>query len=445
MSKKTKGSKGKKPEKMPNGADMNSHQKKIEEFQLDVDPAKIETDLQIEEPNEIHSHSDGVTGPQPVEEIRVAAAQAAAEDPTRTPVEQRKDHKKRSRKKGRKNKWFFRGVWLAIIVLIGIGIAQFCITCLNDLLAFGKPSNEVTIELKKGATTEEVADILAENGLINNKWAFCTYSKMTKSDGHYEYGTFQLNTNMDYQGLINNLQESSNRVDVVKITFTEGMQVTEMAKKLEKAGVCTSDEFIEAVNNKALFEKFEFISDIKNKEGREYFLEGYLFPDTYEFYKNEGAQDALEKILNNTSNKLTAKLYKKAEKMHMTMDEVITMASMIQKEAADKKDMYNISSVFHNRLNSDSYMYLNSDPTIWYPYLTEKKMPEGYEGAYNTYTHPGLPIGPISNPGLSAIEAALDPADTNYYFFCHSKEGTPYYAETEEEHINNEYAAGLLP
>ena len=217
-----------------------------------------------------------------------------------------KGHKKRDRKKGKKNRWFFRGVWLAVLVLVGIGIASFAITCLNDMLAFQKDSKEVVVELKKGASTNEVADELIDKGVIHNKWAFCTYASFTKSEGTFEYGTFTLNTAMDYEAIINNLQLSGGRVETVKITFTEGMSVSQMGAKLEEAGVCTQQEFEDATNQKDNYMSYEFINDIKDKEGRAYFLEGYLFPDTYEFYKNEGAENAIEKMLNNTKDKLTA-------------------------------------------------------------------------------------------------------------------------------------------
>lgn len=415
-----------------------------ERFRLDLDDQPVKDSLEMSD-NEIRSHSNG-EGPVAPEGFRPPPVHQPAVKATAPGAAFEKGHKKRDRKKGKKNRWFFRGVWLAVLVLVGIGIASFAITCLNDMLAFQKDSKEVVVELKKGASTNEVADELIDKGVIHNKWAFCTYASFTKSEGTFEYGTFTLNTDMDYEAIINNLQLSGDRVETVKITFTEGMSVSQMGAKLEEAGVCTQQEFEDATNQKDNYMSYEFINDIKDKEGRAYFLEGYLFPDTYEFYKNEGAENAIEKMLNNTKDKLTATLYKKAEKANMSMDDVITMASMIQAEAANKKDMYVISSIFHNRLDAgveNGFGYLNSDPTIWYPYLSEEDMPEGFEGAYNTYTHVGLPVGPIDNPGLSAILAALEPEKTDYYYFCHDKDGKAYYAVTEAEHENNKAQAGL--
>lgn len=446
MSEKKNGSNGNHPKKQngtaKNSAGSQNLQDKMKSFNMDHDDQKVKENLKMN--NDIRSHSDG-KGPVSPEAFKLPPELQTGAGASESEASY-KAHRKRSRQKGRKNRWFFRGVWFSVLILIGVGMASFCLNCFNDLLAFQKPSNEVVVELKKGMSTDQIADILMEKDVIRNKWAFCTYSSVTGSDGYYEYGTFTMTTDMDYEAIINKLQVSGNTVETVRITFQEGMQVTEMGAKLEEAGVCTQEEFEEAANDKSLFGSYEFIDEIKEKEGRAYFLEGYLFPDTYDFYKNEGAASAIEKMLNNTQLKLDTEIYKKADKMGMTMDEVITLASMIQAEANGKQDMLNISSIFHNRLDAGVYGgfgYLNSDPTIWYPYLSEKDMPSGYEGDYNTYTHVGLPIGPICNPGLSAIKAALDPADTNYYYFCHAKDGTAYYAATEWEHENNKAMAGL--
>ncbi len=423
----------------------NPQQNQPEEarFQMDEDGQQATSNLNLDG-NDIQSNSNG-EGPMP------AQAYQKPVQPTPTAqvlpaYEQQKRHKKRNKRKGRKNRWFFRGVWLVVLVMFGVGVARFAMVCLNDLLAFHKPSNTVLVELEEDASTEEIADALMAQDVIRNKWAFCMYSKFTNSDGDYEAGTFQLTTDMDYEVLINTLQAVSSTVEIVTVTFREGLQATEMGALLEESGVCTQAEFEDAVNDQELFANYEFVSAIENGSERAYFLEGYLFPDTYDFYVGEGATNSIQKLLANTNVKLTDDLYERAKELGMTMDEVITMASMIQAEAANEADMRVISSVFHNRLNAgdaSAYRYLNSDPTIWYPYLTQDEMPSGYAGAYNTYTHAGLPLGPICNPGMAAIEAALEPDDTGYYYFCHSKDGIPYYAATEAEHEQNLAAAGL--
>lgn len=231
----------------------------------------------------------------------------------------------------------------------------------------------------------------------------------------------------------------------VRITFPEGTDVVEAALKLEENGVCSKDEFISAVNDTASDNKF--IQSITNPEERPYLLEGYIFPDTYDFYIGEGGQAALGRFLKNTEAKLTDDMYARADELGMTMDEVITLASIIQKEASPEV-MAKVSSVLHNRLESPSYPRLQCDATYLYlkdsvkPYLGEENA-DRYDKFYNTYDCFGLPSGAITNPGIAAINAALYPEDTDYFFFVTDSNGNYYFAKTYAEHLENCKTAGL--
>ncbi len=227
--------------------------------------------------------------------------------------------------------------------------------------------------------------------------------------------------------------------NTVKITFPEGYTVTQMAKLLEENNVCTFDSFLAAVNNTTEME-YQFLNGIDNTEERAFILEGYVFPDTYEFYFEEGGEKALSRFLKNTEAKLTDEMYTQAEALGYTMDEIIAIASVIQKEADVEGEMSKVSSVIHNRLNA-SYNRLECDVTIHYlekyvkPYLTGDV--NRYNELYNTYKCYGLPAGPICNPGIAAIEAALNPEDTDYMFFVTDADMNYYYAATYEEHLVN--------
>lgn len=235
--------------------------------------------------------------------------------------------------------------------------------------------------------------------------------------------------------------------NTVTVTFPEGYTVTQIAKLLEENGVCSSESFLAAVNDASQLD-YRFIKHIKNESKRVFSLEGYVFPDTYEFYLNESAEKALSRFLNNTEKKLTDEIYQRADKLGYSIDEIITIASVIQKEAGIKKEMNKVSSVLHNRLN-DSYNKLECDVTINYlkkyvaPYLGEENT-DKYDEYYNTYKRKGLPVGAICNPGVEAINAALEPADTKYMFFVTDKTDTEkyYYAETYQEHLDNCKKAG---
>ncbi|MDR0314837.1 MAG: endolytic transglycosylase MltG [Oscillospiraceae bacterium] len=231
----------------------------------------------------------------------------------------------------------------------------------------------------------------------------------------------------------------------VRITFPEGFTVFQTANLLEEKGICSAEDFMEAANS--LPKNFELTSNLKNAKNRIFKLEGYLFPDTYDFYKGEGAQNALWRFLKNTQIKLSKKDMARAKELGYSMDEVITLASVIQAEAGTPDEMKKVSSVFHNRLNS-SYGRLESDATVLY--IKEKLaavIPEKDRGAhyehYSTYGENGLPVGAICNPGRSAIDAALYPDHTNYMFFVTGKEdGKYYYANTFEQHKKNVKLAG---
>ncbi len=232
----------------------------------------------------------------------------------------------------------------------------------------------------------------------------------------------------------------------VRITFPEGSTVTQIAELLAQNEICTVEEFIAAANN--INSENSFVSSIKNPDERPFLLEGYIFPDTYDFYVGEGAQKALSRFLENARSKLTADMYKRAEELGFSMDEILTIASIIQEESFTAESMKNVSSVLHNRLNSDSFPKLQCDVSIFYlnlyvdPYVSQEKKGT-YDALYSTYECNGLPAGPITNPGIEAINAALYPADTDYYFFLTDENKNYYYAETFAQHLENRKIAGV--
>lgn len=238
--------------------------------------------------------------------------------------------------------------------------------------------------------------------------------------------------------------ETTTEDPTVRITFPEGYTAKQIAEKLEENSVCSAKEFMALLQGDYVSTlTYSFISEIPNPEDRAFVLEGYIFPDTYDFYKGEGAEAALTRFLDNTEIKLTEEYKARAEETGYTMDEILNLASIIQEEASDPKEMPYVSSVLHNRIESYDYGMLQCDVTINYvneciidsPYFSGDT--EKYSELYNTYKCTGLPAGPICNVGIAAIEAALYPADTNYFFFVTDESWNYYYAETYEEHQEN--------
>lgn len=358
-------------------------------------------------------------------------------------------HELRNKEKGRKNKRFFRLMWLSMVIMVSALLAKYAVSGLDDMLAVGRQNVSVTVEIPKDASSSQVAQLLYSAGAIRDVDFFRLYAYLTKAPKTYGGGSYQITTGMDYLALINSIQSTKNRVDTVKVTFPEGATALEIADKLEKSGVCTSKAALAAMSGTQLDDSFSMLQAITNSSQRYYRLEGYLFPDTYEFFKNEDPAQAVQKMVSNCNGKLTKQIRDKATEEGMTVDQLLTLASMIQSEAADKQDMYNVSSVFHNRLDSKKaeLHHLDSDPTTYYPYRTQALVPANirstYKSRYDTYTVEGLPPGPICNPGTEAVDAALNPASTNYYYFCHDKSGKAYYASTAAQHQANLKKAGL--
>ena len=232
----------------------------------------------------------------------------------------------------------------------------------------------------------------------------------------------------------------------VRVTFPEGFTVVQIAEKLEENGVCTAADFLAAAQDPAALEAQGFT--VENAAERPFVCEGYVFPDTYDFYRGEGAARALRRFLSNAAGKYGAELQARCAAAGYTLDEILTIASIIQEEAGDPAEMPKVSAVLHNRLNSAQFPKLQCDVTG--VYLREYVRPQVAEDAYdayvelyNTYHCAGLPAGPITNPGMEAVNAALSPADTNDYFFITDADGVYHYAETWEEHQENCARAGL--
>lgn len=371
----------------------------------------------------------------------------------------KKAEKKELKAKNKYNRRYFRWFWIISVLIVGAMLSVFIITGMNDLLAINRTdSSKVKIEIPENPTLDDVAETLAKNKIIEQPSYFKMFATITKSADDFTQGTYEISKNMDYEAIINYLLSSNNRTDTVKVMITEGQNVIEVANTLkEKGAISSTDKFLELCASDNFDDDFSFLKEIKNGSDRYYKLEGYLYPDTYEFYKNEDAESAIYKFLNNYETKINEKrdvngydklmtvnkLIEESDSKY-SLDQIMTIASIIQAEAADVDDMYNVSSIIHNRLTANADMGVSNlglDSTKFYPYRSAVDVPDGkgknYTSKYDTYSKSGLPAGPICNPGMDAILAAINPNDTNYYYFCHDKDGNAYYASTIYEHEAN--------
>lgn len=247
------------------------------------------------------------------------------------------------------------------------------------------------------------------------------------------------------------IEETSRRVTqeatgkkTVKIGFAEGRTLTEIFKILDEYEVADFDELMETAENYD-FSYYPLVSKIASNPNRCFTLEGYLFPSTYEFYTNSKPQDAIGKFLRGGKANITDQMMAQASALGYTMDEVLTVASIVEKEGGKSSEVAKIAAIIYNRLEAG--MKLQMDSSIYYierhvkPYLSGDI--NRYNSYYNTYKCKALPAGPICNPGLKTINAALNPADVDYLYFCHDENANYYYAKTYEEHLENLKLAGI--
>jgi hypothetical protein len=379
----------------------------------------------------------------------------------------------RKRKKRRKKKKYtnhtrtmghvFLGVVLSVAAIcVGVFLAWKVIVGLMDYTGMAKKSHEADIVIDSTMNVDDIAETLHENGIIEMPWLFKTYINMKDEAEGFLDGEYTVNSTMSYSNIITLLKTVRQYTNTVTVMIPEGYNAQQIGQLLEENLVCRADDFEKYYRSK--LEKYDFEEQITVTENRFYALEGYLFPDTYEFYviddlpdkpsmdTSQYAKQAAEKMYSNFQNKITKKMYARAKELGMTFDEVVTLASIIQKEGTNEENMANISSVFHNRLeNMYEYPHLQSDTTDNYiedvirPNIPSSSLAlyENVITAYDTYTCEGLPAGPICSPGLEAINAALYPAETDYYYFLSSSDGVFYYASTVEKHEQNIIDAAL--
>lgn len=298
------------------------------------------------------------------------------------------------------------------------------------------PEEQIAFEIPKGSGTKAIAELLKSEGIIKYPFLFQLLSKFHGYDGAYRSGTHMIAKGLEYEQLMKIL---SSKPVSVKVTIPEGYTYNQIVDLLAKNKLIDKDEF----NRVAATEKFEykFLEGVPAGEKR---LEGFLFPDTYEFELNTSPKEIIETILNNFNNKFKEEYYKKAEELGMTPYEIVILASIIEREAkyADERDV--ISGVFYNRLNhkDQTLRKLQSCATIQYIYLNKTgeikeiitEEDTKIDDPYNTYMYEGLPPGPISCPGESAIKAALYPDDNDYIYFAARGDGTHQFSKTYKEH-----------
>ena len=336
--------------------------------------------------------------------------------------------------------------YMVVVLVVAVFISIFVIRVGNDVFAFVKSDEAVDVTIPEDADIGDVADVLADNGIINYPGIFKMYASLKKDKGPFVAGDYTISPSMSYDELRRAFKEQV-VTGTVWITIPEGYTTDEIIDLMVENGIGEREKYIDVINNHDF--DYWFIDELENsqlKDGRVYRLEGYLFPDTYEFYKASSEETVINRLLARFDEVFVEDYKTKAKELGYTVDEILTIASLVEKEAGGAGDYMYVSSVFHNRLNNPTYYpRLESDATTVYAIqVSTGKRPDTvtpednkFEHPYNTYINEGLTPGPITNPSASAIRYALYPAKTGYYYFITDNAGKVYYGTGITEHKQN--------
>lgn len=329
---------------------------------------------------------------------------------------------------------------LCVIIAAVIGLGSFL-----ALEVGGKLNHTVTLNISKGSSAYDIANELENSGAIKSALLFRTFCKIKGYGSDFKYGRYEIKKGSSYEKIAAALSKQG-EMNVCRVTIPEGTGIYDYVKNvngnnvtvpgigsiLEKSGVCTKQDFYDAVSKTELS---GYILSDANKDKAYLPLEGYLFPDTYEFYaydSKECAALAVEKMIENMRTKFTSQMVERAQEIGMSVNEVLTLASILQMEAGNAGDaMPKVAAVFYNRMNRGEE--LGSSPTCYYGNAFQND-----DGRYNTYEIQGLPPGPLCSPGMTAINAVLYPEKdfTGYYYFVTDSSGKFYFHRTYNEQVN---------
>ena len=346
-------------------------------------------------------------------------------------------------------------IYVAGVLLVSLLLAFFAWRVLDDVCGLTAKNELVNVVIEPGASIAEIADQLKTGGLIRYPILFDLYCRIAHAQNRIVPGTYELNKTYDYHALVNSMSGSGKRATVT-LMIPEGYTCEDIYAIMESNGVCSAEKLREAAATTDF--DFRFLEDVPMDAPNR--LEGCLFPDTYEFYLNDEPGNVLKKLLQNTDRKLTDDLWEALDDLNaalrtrkasagfsqseitngdLRMYDVLNVASLIEKETAGASENATIASVVYNRLCSKSYPLLNIDATIQYALQERKEVLSDadklIDSPYNTYKYPGLPVGPIANPGLLAIRGALFPQSTDYYFYALGKDGKHVFTRTYQEHL----------
>lgn len=361
-------------------------------------------------------------------------------------------HSHAARKKG--------GAWkilLVLVVLLVLAAGAALLFARSEINGRTTDAEPVTVSIQQGSGVSAIAQKLKDAGVIRSAYLFRWYVGQKGTAAKLQYGDFALTPGTGYDDLITALSTYA-KAETVRVTIPEGTTAIAIAQKMEAAGLCSAEDFLKEANEGDFSEYtfWQYVPDDADAPDRFMKCEGYLFPETYEFLKDDTVHNYVATFYAQFDAQITDEMYAELKKQDMTLPQLITLASFVQEEAGNSQDS-NVAQVFRNRLaegspyprlqsNTSSYIQSDADNNYLWNWVAPyyggwDNIPENIVAAYDTYSCKGLPAGPISNPGLAAIQAALDPQPDedakDAYFFVTDLKGNYYYARTLSEHNAN--------
>ena len=361
-------------------------------------------------------------------------------------------HSHAARKKG--------GAWkilLVLVVLLVLAAGAALLFARSEINGRTTDAEPVTVSIQQGSGVSAIAQKLKDAGVIRSAYLFRWYVGQKGTAAKLQYGDFALTPGTGYDDLITALSTYA-KAETVRVTIPEGTTAIAIAQKMEAAGLCSAEDFLKEANEGDFSEYtfWQYVPDDADAPDRFMKCEGYLFPETYEFLKDDTVHNYVATFYAQFDAQITDEMYDELKKQDMTLPELITLASFVQEEAGNSQDS-NVAQVFRNRLaegspyprlqsNASSHIQSDADNNYLWNWVAPyyggwDNIPENIVAAYDTYSCKGLPAGPISNPGLAAIQAALDPQPDedakDAYFFVTDLKGNYYYARTLSEHNAN--------
>lgn len=367
----------------------------------------------------------------------------------RAQIEAEKERVRRHRRHVESGKSFLKIILVTIIVVGASALLSYiALSCVNDVLAIhvsSEANTSRTVTITEGMNTEAVIRQLKKAGVIKNVW-FCKLAAQVAgyTDTGYIPGDYSFQRSQGLEKMLDRIKDSEQTADnIVTLTFPEGYTLDRILESLESNGVCSRESIESAMRTNDYSDSYKFLKTITDKSSRFYALEGYFYPDTYDFYLGESADSVITKFLDNFASKWTDAYTDAAEKKNLSIDKVVMFASIVEKEAGQgERDQ--VAGIILNRLNSG--MLLNCDSTSDYIIKVTVGKSENeiarFNELYDTYKR-ALPVGPICNPGAESINAVLYASPTDKYYFIHDATGQIRTAKTLEEHENNITTYGL--